>query len=80
MPLSLVMTLEPFAKWAIDFIGSITPPAQYIGVQYFIITTEYLTHWAQMTLVKDYNADTIVCFLFEHVLTCFGCLNIPMSK
>jgi transposase InsO family protein len=38
-----------------------------------------LTIWEESTLVKDCNAETKSHFLFEHVITIFGCPRILTS-
>jgi len=42
MPLNPHMTLQQFEKWAIDFMGPITPQGK-TGVCYIITAIEYLT-------------------------------------
>eukprot|EP00253_Pinus_taeda_P012893 PITA_12893 len=78
MPLNPQMTLQPFEKWAIDFVGPITPQGKTVA-RYIITATEYLTRWVEAQPVKDYTAATTVKFLFDNVLTQFGCLKILMS-
>jgi hypothetical protein len=41
--------------------------------------TEYLTRWAEVTPVKDCNAEKATHFLFEQVITGFGCPRALMS-
>jgi len=79
MPLNPQMTLQPFEKWAIDFVGPIKPQEK-IGARYIITATEYLTHWAEAQLVKDCMTTMSTKFLFKHVLTQFGCPKILMSN
>ena len=45
MPLNPQMTLKPFEKWAIDFVGPIQAQGKTCA-RYIITTTEYLTRWA----------------------------------
>ena len=40
---------------------------------------EHLTGWAKAKLVKDCMVATTTKFLFEHMLTRFGCSEILMS-
>eukprot|EP00253_Pinus_taeda_P035482 PITA_35482 len=72
------MTLQPFEKWANDFVGPIEPQGK-TGARYIITITEYLTRWAQAQPVKDCRATTAAKFLFENVLTRFGYPKILMS-
>jgi transposase InsO family protein len=41
--------------------------------------TEYLTRWAEVALVEDCSVETTTHFLFEQVITRFGCPGIMMS-
>jgi hypothetical protein len=79
MPLRPQVTLQAFYKWEIDFVGPINPLAKRIGERYIITVTEYLTRWVEATPVKDCNAKTIAHFLFEQVITRFGCPRVLMS-
>ena len=78
IPLNLQIKLQPFEKWAIDFIGPIKPQGK-TRMRYIIATIEYLTHWEEAKLVKDFIAASTVKFLFEHIITCFRCLKILIS-
>ena len=49
MPLNMKMTLQPFEKWAINFIGPIKLQGN-IGTRYIITTIEYLTRSASKRL------------------------------
>jgi len=79
MPLVPQVTLSPFDKWAIDFVGPINPTAKKYGARYIITETEYLTRWAEAKAVKDCSSGTAARFIFEHIITWFGCLRILMS-
>jgi hypothetical protein len=73
------MTLQASEKWAIDFVGPINPPGKRIGDRYIITSTEYLTRWAKEREVKDYSATTVARFIFDDIITRFGCPKILMS-
>jgi len=72
------MMLQPFKKWAIDFVGLIKPQGKTCAC-YIITTTKYLTRWAEAQPVKDCTTATAAKFLFDNVLTLFGCPKILMS-
>jgi len=78
MPLKPQMMLQPFKKWAIYFVGTITPLGK-MGACYSITAIEYLTRWVEAQPVKDCTAAIAMKFLFENVLTRFGCPKILMS-
>jgi len=46
------VTLQVFDKWAIYFMGQIQPLGKKTGARYIIITTEYLTRWAEEQPIK----------------------------
>jgi hypothetical protein len=73
------VTLQAFDKWEIDFMGPINPLAKITGAIYIITMTEYLTRWAEVAPVKECSIDTTTHFLFEQVITRFGCQRFLMS-
>jgi hypothetical protein len=79
MPLMPQLTLHVFDKWVVDFIGHINPLARRSGSRYIIIAIEYLTRWEEATPVKDCNAETAAWFLFENMVTRFGCPIILLN-
>lgn len=48
-------------------------------MRYIITVTEYLTRWEKAQPMKDYIAIIAAKFLFEYVLTRFGCPMILKS-
>jgi transposase InsO family protein len=79
MPLAPQLTLQEFDKWSIDFVGPINPPGKRIRSRYIITATEYLTIWAEAREVKDCSATTVARFIFDDIITSFGCPKILMS-
>lgn len=79
IPLESQETMEAFYKWAIDFVGPINPPGKNTGVRYIITTTDNLNRWEESQLVKDCREEKAAHFIFENILTRFGCHKILMS-
>ena len=79
MPLNPQVTLQAFEKWAIDFVGSINPPGKRIGLRYIVTAKDYLTRWVEVKPVKDCSATIAMQFIFENIITRFGCPRILMS-
>jgi transposase InsO family protein len=79
IPLAPQLTLQAFEKWDIHFVGPINPLGKHTGARYIITTTKYLTRWAEGRAVKDCSETTAVCFIFDDIITRFGCPKILMS-
>ena len=73
------VTLQPFDKWALDFLGPINPLGKRTGTQYIITATDYMIRWEEATPVVDCTAATTAKFIFEYIATWFGCPRILMS-
>ena len=72
MPLHPMMGARAFAKWGIDFVGPINPPAYRTKAQYIIVATDYLTKWVEAKATQKNDARTTACFLYEYVFTRYG--------
>jgi hypothetical protein len=73
------MTLQAFEKWAIEFMGPINPPGKHTRARYISTATEYLTTWAKAREIKECSATTVVRFIFDDIITRFGCPKTLMS-
>jgi hypothetical protein len=60
-------------------VEPINPPGKHIGARYIITMIEYLTRWAEERELKDCSATTAVHFIFDDIVTRFGCPKILMS-
>lgn len=78
LPLHVSLPLVPFEKWGLDYIGEIHPSSTS-GMKHIVVATEYLTKWAEARAVKTNDAKSAASFLFEQVITRFGCPKILIS-
>ena len=65
MPLQPQVHLEPFEKWALDFIGPINPTSN--SKKYILVCTDYLTKYAEAKALVRATEQTVVNFLFEEI-------------
>eukprot|EP00253_Pinus_taeda_P031587 PITA_31587 len=70
MPLQPQVTLEPFEKWGMDFVGPINPSSRQRS--YIIVCTDYLTKWAETKAIKAATEEKVVEFLRENIFYKFG--------
>lgn len=49
------------------------------GVHYIITVSDFLTKWAEAQLVKDCSVDIVAHFIFEYILSNFGCPKILIT-
>jgi hypothetical protein len=70
MPLQPQVLVEPFEKWALDFIGPMNPLSK--GKIYILVCTDYVTKWVEEKSLSRATEQAIVNFLFEDIFVRFG--------
>ena len=60
-----LVTLQPFDKWALDFLSPINPPGKRTGARYIITKTNYLTQWVKAAPVTDCTTATEAWLLLQ---------------
>jgi len=70
MPLNPQVTLEPFERWALDFIGPINPPSNQRV--YILVCIDYMTKWVEAKALLKANEEPVLTFLFEEIFVRFG--------
>lgn len=73
IPLQPQVTLEPFEKWGMDFIGPIEPPSGQ--KRDIIVCTDYLTKWAETKELKVEIEQKVAKFPRENIFYKFGVLR-----
>jgi hypothetical protein len=73
MPLRAQVMIEPFEKWALDFVGPISPMSR--KKNYILVCIDYVTKWVEeKSLFRDTD-NSIVEFIYEDIFICFGVLR-----
>ena len=74
MPLQPQIILEPFEKWASDFVGPINPSSRQKS--YILVYTDYVTKWVEEKALTRAMEKAGSDFLFEDI---FFCVGIPIE-
>jgi hypothetical protein len=64
-PLQPQLALEPFEKWAIDFVGPFNPPSHQ--KVHILVCTDYVTKWVEAKAVVKATEQVVSDFLFEEI-------------
>jgi transposase InsO family protein len=70
MPLHPQVDLEPFERWAMDFVGPINPPSNH--KVYILVCTNYMTKWVEEKSLIRASEEVVLAFLFEDIFVRFG--------
>jgi len=70
IPLQPQISIEPFEKWALDFVGPISPMSN--KKKYILVFTHYITNWVEAKELYAATEKAVVDFLFEDIFTRFG--------
>jgi len=69
MPLHPQVSLDPFEKWALDFMGPITPMSK--KKRYSLVCMDYVTKWVEEKYLLKVNEELVVDFLYKDIFTIF---------
>ncbi|XP_062114284.1 uncharacterized protein LOC133825341 [Humulus lupulus] len=69
MPLNVILEVELFDVWGIDFMGPFPPS---YNNEYIFLAVDYVSKWVEATATKTNDCKTILNFLYKHIFTCFG--------
>ncbi len=70
MPLGPQVVLEPFEKWALDFLGPISPMSR--KKKYILVCTHFVTKWVEEKALFRATKKSVVEFIYEDIFTRFG--------
>jgi hypothetical protein len=60
-------------KWGLYFIGPIKTTRKLRRNKYIMVITDYATKWVEAKAFKTNIAIIITRFMYEYILTRFGC-------
>ena len=70
MPLQPQLVVEPFDRWALDFVGPISPHSKQKA--YILVCTNYMTKWVEVVALVKANDQDVINFLYGEIFTHFG--------
>jgi hypothetical protein len=70
MPLNPQIVLEPFERWALDFVGPINPLSNQ--KVYIVICTDYMAKWVEAKALHRAIKEAVIDFPFEDIFIIFG--------
>ena len=70
MPLQTQVMIEPFEKWALDFVGPISPMSR--KKKYILVCTDYVTKQVEAKALFTAIEKVVVEFIYEEIFTLFG--------
>jgi transposase InsO family protein len=70
MPLQPQVLIEPFEKWALDFVGPIDPMSH--GKRYILVCIDYVTKWVEAKSLTRKTNQVVANFMFEDIFVIFG--------
>ena len=79
MPHQLVLPLEPFQKWGLDFVGLFKPATARTRNRYVVVATDYYTKWVEAKAVRDNRTASTTKFLYEFIWCRYGCPIVLIS-
>lgn len=70
MPFHPQVSIGPFEKWELDFVGPINPPSKEKIL--ILVYTNYVTKWLEAKVVPRATEHEIVSFIFEDIFVRFS--------
>ena len=73
MPLCPQIMIEPFEKWAIDFVGPINPSS--LKKKHILVCTDFVTKWVEAKAIPFATKRVVVIFFLLKPLLDLVCLE-----
>ena len=69
MPLTLILIIEIFDCWGIDFMGPFPPSCGYL---YILLSVDYVSKWVEAIPMRTNDHKVVLKFIKEHIFSRFG--------
>ena len=69
MPLQIIMEVEVFDYWGIDFMGPFPSSA---GNEYILVVVDYVSKWVKAMATSRNDAKNAVKFIKKNIFARFG--------
>ena len=69
MPLTLILKVEIFDVWGIDFVG---PFPIFCGNQFILVVVDYVSKWVEAVPTRKNGNRIVIKFLKEDIISRFG--------
>ncbi|KAH9780933.1 hypothetical protein KPL71_008264 [Citrus sinensis] len=69
MPLNLILVVEIFYVWGIDFMGPFSPS---FGHQYILVAVDYVSKWVEAISCRTNDHKVVIGFLKSNIVSRFG--------
>ncbi|XP_043710444.1 uncharacterized protein LOC122659396 [Telopea speciosissima] len=69
MPLNLILVVEIFDVWDIDFMG---PFPSSFGLEYILVVVDYVSKWVEALATRTNDHNVVVKFVQSHIFSRFG--------
>ena len=69
MPLQTQLVVEPLDRWALYFVGPISPHSR--SKAYILVCTDYMKKWVEAVALVKANDQAMIDFLYGEIFTHF---------
>ena len=76
MPLKLILEVEVFYLWGIDFMG---PFPNSDGYEYILIAVDYVSQWLEVIPTTTNDCKVVLKFIEQNIFSRFGCPRAIIS-
>ena len=64
------VVVEPFDRWALDFLGPINPPSKQ--KVYILVCIDSMTKWVEAVALVKANDQVVIDFMYGEIFTHFA--------